>query len=124
MAYTNTKSRGFLMASTNKKHPKAPDYFGSVEILPEDLTRIVQLMNAGQEFEVKLAGWKEVAKSGNPYLSLTMEINDGNRQTQGSGLPTPAGATTAAPPKFDPNTGAPLDGSGSFTPDLDDEIPF
>ena len=60
---------GVLMAVKSKKSEKAPDYFGEITINVDDLTNIEK---HGDVYTVKLSGWKKRSKSGDVYLSLSV----------------------------------------------------
>ena len=55
--YDNT-NRGVLFKQTDKKNDKAPDYKGSFNY-------------KGSEF--KIAGWIKMSKTGNPFLSISVD---------------------------------------------------
>ena len=57
MDYDNT-NRGVLFKQTDKTNDKAPDYKGSFNY-------------KGAEF--KIAGWVKMSKSGNPFLSISVD---------------------------------------------------
>jgi uncharacterized protein (DUF736 family) len=57
MEYDNT-NRGVLFKQTEKTNEKAPDYKGSFNY-------------KGNEF--KIAGWIKMSKSGNPFLSISVD---------------------------------------------------
>jgi hypothetical protein len=62
---------GSLMAVKSKKSEKSPDYFGSITVNLEDLTKIEK---DGDVYTIKLSGWKRRAKTtGEVYLSLSVD---------------------------------------------------
>ena len=61
---------GSLRASSVKKGPKSPDYWGNIAINLKDLTNIHT--EDGLTI-VKLSGWKKVDKSGKTYLSISVD---------------------------------------------------
>jgi hypothetical protein len=60
---------GRLMATSVKKTPKSPDYWGEIAIDPSDLTN-VQVVNGLHIY--KLSGWKKTSKAGAIYLSVSV----------------------------------------------------
>ena len=58
---------GALFATKAKTNPKAPDYSGDIYI---DLNG---LDVKDGKVEIRIAGWKKVAKSGATYLSLQVD---------------------------------------------------
>lgn len=61
---------GSLRASTTKKGPKSPDYWGNIAINLKDMTNI---KNEDGLTVVKLSGWKKVDKQGKTYLSISVD---------------------------------------------------
>jgi hypothetical protein len=61
---------GNLRSSVAKKHPKAPDYWGSIAINLKDLTKIEVIDGL---HVIKLNGWKKVDKSGKTFLSIAVD---------------------------------------------------
>jgi len=61
---------GSLRASSIKKGPKSPDYWGNIAINLKDLTNIHT--EDGLTI-VKLSGWKKVDKQGKTYLSISVD---------------------------------------------------
>jgi hypothetical protein len=61
---------GSLRASTSKKGPKSPDYWGNIAINLKDMTNI---KNEDGLTIVKLSGWKKVDKQGKTYLSISVD---------------------------------------------------
>lgn len=61
---------GSLRASTTKKGPKSPDYWGNIAINLKDMTNI---QNEDGLTVVKLSGWKKVDKQGKTYLSISVD---------------------------------------------------
>jgi len=87
---------GSLSASTSKKTPKSPDYWGNIAINLKDQTNIHT--EDGLTI-VKLSGWKKVGSDGKTYLSISVD-------------------------RFVPeNKSAPRKESSSMA-DLEDDIPF
>ncbi len=75
MAYQKTEYKAFpdsgsLRASTSKKGPKSPDYWGNIAINLKDMTNI---KNEDGLTVVKLSGWKKVDKQGKTYLSISVD---------------------------------------------------
>ena len=58
---------GALFAVKTKTNPKAPDYTGDLFI---DLNTL-DVKNG--KVEIRIAGWKKVAKSGSTFLSLQVD---------------------------------------------------
>ncbi len=60
---------GSMFLSKNKKHDKAPDFYGSVSI---DAELLRELLDNRDDVlvEIKLDAWKGVTKNGDPWLSL------------------------------------------------------
>lgn len=63
------KDSGKINASKSKKRETSPDYWGDIAINISDLTN-VQIIDGLHVF--KLSGWKKVSKSGETYLSLSV----------------------------------------------------
>jgi len=61
---------GSLRASTSKKTPKSPDYWGNIAINLKDQTNIHT--EDGLTI-VKLSGWKKVGSDGKTYLSISVD---------------------------------------------------
>lgn len=61
---------GSLRASTTKKGPKSPDYWGNIAINLKDMTNI---KTEDGLTVVKLSGWKKVDKQGKTYLSISVD---------------------------------------------------
>lgn len=61
---------GSLLAVKSKKSEKSPDYFGSITVNLEDLTKIEK---DGDVYTIKLSGWKRRSKTGEVYLSLAVD---------------------------------------------------
>lgn len=70
---------GTLRASKTKKGAKSPDYFGDLAIDLKDLEGIQTIDGLTC---VRLSGWKKQDKSGNTFLSLSI-----NRRQQDSDAP-------------------------------------
>lgn len=75
MAYEKTEYKpypdaGALRASSVKKGPKSPDYWGNIAINLKDLTNI---KTEDGLTVVKLSGWKKVDKQGKTYLSISVD---------------------------------------------------
>jgi len=69
MEYLNT---GGLFVSTVRKTEKSPDYFGSIKV---DRTYLKFLMEQSDAdgIEIKLGGWKRESKTGNRFISLSVD---------------------------------------------------
>jgi hypothetical protein len=61
---------GSLRASSFKKGPQSPDYWGNIAINLKDLTNI---KTEDGLTVVKLSGWKMVDKQGKTYLSIKVD---------------------------------------------------
>jgi hypothetical protein len=61
---------GSLRASSVKKGPKSPDYWGNIAINLKDGTNIT---TEDGLTVVKLSGWKKVDKQGKTYLSISVD---------------------------------------------------
>lgn len=75
MAYQKTEYKpypdsGSLRASTSKKGPKSPDYWGNIAINLKDMTNI---KNEDGLTVIKLSGWKKVDTQGKTYLSISVD---------------------------------------------------
>lgn len=69
MEYLNT---GGLFVSTVRKHDKSPDYFGSIKIDRNYLKHLME-QHDGDGIEIKLGGWKKESKTGNRFISLSVD---------------------------------------------------
>jgi len=69
MEYLNT---GGLFVSTVRKTEKSPDYFGSIKV---DRTYLKFLMEQSDAdgIEIKLGGWKRESKTGNKFISISVD---------------------------------------------------
>jgi hypothetical protein len=69
MEYLNT---GGLFVSTVRKSDKSPDYFGSIKV---DRNYLKFLLEKTDEdgIEIKLGGWKKESKTGNRFISLSVD---------------------------------------------------
>jgi hypothetical protein len=69
MEYLNT---GGLFVSTVRKTDKSPDYFGSIKV---DRSYLKFLMESTDTdgIEIKLGGWKKESKTGNRFISLSVD---------------------------------------------------
>ena len=67
--FTQTPNTGRLMPAKEKKHEKAPDFWGSVH-LDKDLLIDLVKNRTSELIEIKLDGWKSQSQAGNHYLSL------------------------------------------------------
>lgn len=61
---------GSIRASTTKKGPKSPDYWGNIAINLKDLTNIQ--VEDGLTI-VKLSGWKKQDSQGRTFVSLSVD---------------------------------------------------
>lgn len=61
---------GSLRASSIKKGPKSPDYWGNIAINLKDGTNI---KTEDGLTVIKLSGWKKVDKQGKTYLSISVD---------------------------------------------------
>ena len=66
---TQYSNGGLLFFSKQKKHPQAPDYYGTIKF---DKAFLLQKINeaVGAEVEIKLDSWAKTDKNGNPMFSL------------------------------------------------------
>lgn len=60
---------GSMFLSKQKKHDKAPDFYGSISIEPALLIELAKSRNS-ELVEIKLDAWKGTTKNGDPWLSL------------------------------------------------------
>ncbi len=65
MAYEQKPGQGSLFQNTAKEKDSHPDYRGDANI-------------DGVTYEI--AGWRKVAKSGKPYLSLSLKVKQERQQ--------------------------------------------
>jgi len=65
MEYPNS---GVLWTANNKKHEKAPDHYGDINI-DKDLLQELIANSTGQLVQVKLDGWVKEGRNGN-FISL------------------------------------------------------
>ncbi len=76
---------GSLRASSVKKGPKSPDYWGNIAINLKDGTNIT---TEDGLTVVKLSGWKKVDAQGKTYLSISVDrfvpkqASEGRQQTR------------------------------------------
>jgi hypothetical protein len=56
--YQAKPDTGSMFATQTKKTPKSPDYFGSIAVNLKD---------------IKISGWKKVAKNGKTFLSFAVD---------------------------------------------------
>lgn len=61
---------GLLFASSVKKGPRSPDYWGNIAINLKDLTNI---KSEDGLTVVKLSGWKRADKQGKTFLSISVD---------------------------------------------------
>lgn len=61
---------GSLRASSIKKGPKSPDYWGNIAINLKDGTNI---KTEDGLTVIKISGWKKVDKQGKTYLSIAVD---------------------------------------------------
>ena len=69
MEYLNT---GGLFVSTIRKTDKSPDYFGSIKVDRSYLKFLMEQTDA-DGIEIKLGGWKKESKTGNRFISLSVD---------------------------------------------------
>ena len=69
MEYLNT---GGLFVSTVRKTEKSPDYFGSIKVDRNYLKFLMEQSDA-DGVEIKLGGWKRESKTGNRFISLSVD---------------------------------------------------
>jgi hypothetical protein len=65
--YEQRPNSGVLFDTKVKKHPKAPDYWGSL------LVELSTLTIKDGKAEIKLSGWKRESKSGSTFLSIAVD---------------------------------------------------
>lgn len=63
---------GVLFTNTTKKHDKAPDMSGSIEIDVAYLEDLIAKSTTG-EVTIKLGGWRRRDKNDNPMVSLKVD---------------------------------------------------
>lgn len=68
-AYETKPNTGTMFLTKQKKHEKAPDFYGSVSLDKDLLIELVK-NRTSELIEIKLDAWKGVTKSGDPWLSL------------------------------------------------------
>ncbi len=81
MAEYDKTNSGVFFVNDRKEKPNQPDYNGKIDV-------------EGKTYYLK--GWKKVAKSGQPFMSLALNPAD-----QRSGTPAPAPAMASAPTSDD-----------------------
>lgn len=91
---SNQENRGFLFPVKEKKSEKAPNMTGKIFITPDLAGR-----------EVEIAGWTQVSKAGNKYISLSVKE------------PYVPQEAVQQQPAYQPAQAEPL-------PDFDDDLPF
>jgi hypothetical protein len=69
MEYLNT---GGLFVSTVRKTEKSPDYFGTIKVDRSYLKFLMEQTDA-DGIEIKLGGWKKESKTGNRFISLSVD---------------------------------------------------
>jgi hypothetical protein len=69
MEYLNT---GGLFVSTVRKTDKSPDYFGTIKVDRSYLKFLMESTDA-DGIEIKLGGWKKESKTGNRFISLSVD---------------------------------------------------
>ena len=62
---------GSMFLSKNKKHEKAPDFYGSISIDKDLLIELVK-NRTSELIEIKLDAWKKTTKNGDPWLSISI----------------------------------------------------
>jgi hypothetical protein len=77
---------GSLRASSIKKGPKSPDYWGNIAINLKDLTNITT--EDGLTI-IKLSGWKKTDNQGKTYLSMAVDRFVPRQTTEGSSRQQP-----------------------------------
>jgi hypothetical protein len=68
MEYLNT---GGLFVSTVRNTERSPDYFGSIKVDRSYLKFLIEQTD-DNGVEIKFDGWKKESKTGNRYISLTV----------------------------------------------------
>lgn len=68
-AYETKPNTGTMFLTKQKKHEKAPDFYGSVSLDKDLLIELVK-NRTSELIEIKLDAWKGVTKNGDPWLSL------------------------------------------------------
>jgi hypothetical protein len=75
---------GSLRASSVKKGPKSPDYWGNIAINLKDGTNIT---TEDGLTVIKLSGWKKVDSQGKTYLSISVDRFVPKQATEGRQQP-------------------------------------
>jgi len=69
MEYLNT---GGLFVSTVRNTEKSPDYFGSIKV-DRNYLKFLMEQHDGNGIEIKFGGWKKESKTGNRFISLSVD---------------------------------------------------
>ena len=69
--YQAKPNTGSMFLSKNKKHEKAPDFYGSISIDKDLLIELVK-NRTSELIEIKLDAWKKTTKNGDPWLSMSV----------------------------------------------------
>jgi len=75
------KVKLWLYDNSYKKAENHPDKTGTGEIPKEALFKIVMQARESKDpgaIKVRAAGWERTSKNGNPYLFVTIELDDGS----------------------------------------------
>ena len=71
MAYDNTNT-GALFHKDVESGSKRPNVSGNITIGKDLLKELIDLVKAGSDATINVAGWERVSKAGKPYISLTV----------------------------------------------------
>jgi len=112
MAYDD-KSGGALFIPQNRRSDKSPDFSGNITLSMDDLKKIIGLVKKGEDYEIRVSGWKNKSKKGTPYVGLAINVQSETERKEYENSRTGGGGEDFS-----------LGDAGGFDPDLDDEIPF
>ena len=69
MAYDNSNT-GVLFHQEVESGSKKPSVSGKIVLSKELVKEMIDLIKAGKEPEIRVAGWDKVSKAGKPFISL------------------------------------------------------
>lgn len=68
------KSEGVLFSNNQKKTEKHPDFRGHIVVTGEQIKKLIEMHESGNEMRLQVAVWDRTAKaSGNPYKYIATE---------------------------------------------------